>query len=69
PVVRHDYRLGVPDDVPAWHELVNTDSARYGGSDVLNPDPLKPEPTPWHGRPASILLSLPPLSTLWLRPA
>ncbi|MEV6023695.1 1,4-alpha-glucan branching enzyme, partial [Streptomyces sp. NPDC052036] len=69
PVVRHDYRLGVPDDVPAWHEVLNTDLARYGGSDVHNPDPLKPEPTPWHGRPASIRLTLPPLATVWLRPA
>ncbi|MGW0611352.1 1,4-alpha-glucan branching enzyme [Streptomyces sp. NPDC002788] len=69
PVVRPDYRLGVPEDVPAWHEAVNTDAARYGGSDVTNPDPVKPEPTPWHGRPASIQLTLPPLATVWLRPA
>ncbi|MFJ9901767.1 1,4-alpha-glucan branching enzyme [Streptomyces sp. NPDC101152] len=69
PVVRHDYRLGVPDDVPAWHESLNTDAARYGGSDVTNPDVIKPEPQPWHGRPASVRLSLPPLATLWLRPA
>ncbi|MFI7409376.1 1,4-alpha-glucan branching enzyme [Streptomyces sp. NPDC049627] len=69
PVVRHDYRLGVPDDVPAWHETLNTDAARYGGSDVTNPDPLKPEAQPWHGRAASIRLTLPPLATVWLRPA
>ncbi|QOV35435.1 1,4-alpha-glucan branching enzyme [Streptomyces ferrugineus] len=69
PVVRHEYRLGVPDDVPAWHEAVNTDAARYGGGDVTNPDPLKPEPQPWHGRPASVRLTLPPLATVWLRPA
>nr|WP_229877824.1 1,4-alpha-glucan branching enzyme [Streptomyces bluensis] len=69
PVVRHEYRLGVPDDVPAWHEVLNTDAAAYGGSDVRNPHPVKPEPQPWHGRPASIRLALPPLSTLWLRPA
>jgi 1,4-alpha-glucan branching enzyme len=69
PVVRHDYRLGVPDDVPAWYEVLNTDLARYGGGDVHNPDPLKPEPTPWHSRAASIRLTLPPLSTVWLRPA
>ncbi|MFH8895782.1 1,4-alpha-glucan branching enzyme [Streptomyces coeruleorubidus] len=69
PVVRHDYRLGVPEDVPAWHEAVNTDAAAYGGSDVTNPDPVKPEAQPWHGRPASIRLTLPPLSTVWLRPA
>ncbi|GGY48149.1 1,4-alpha-glucan branching enzyme [Streptomyces djakartensis] len=69
PVVRQDYRLGVPEDVPAWHEAVNTDAARYGGSDVTNPDAVKPEAQPWHGRPASIRLTLPPLATVWLRPA
>ncbi|MGW4271730.1 1,4-alpha-glucan branching enzyme [Streptomyces seoulensis] len=69
PVVRPDYRLGVPDDVPAWREVLNTDAARYGGSDVVRPDPVKPDPQPWHGRPASIHLTLPPLGTVWLRPA
>jgi 1,4-alpha-glucan branching enzyme len=69
PVPRPDYRLGVPEDVPAWHEAVNTDAARYGGSDVTNPDPVKPEALAWHGRPASIRLTLPPLATVWLRPA
>ncbi|MGA5445013.1 1,4-alpha-glucan branching enzyme [Streptomyces umbrinus] len=69
PVVRHEYRLGVPDDVPAWHEALNTDGGRYGGADVTNPDPVKPDAQPWHGRPASIRLTLPPLATVWLRPA
>jgi 1,4-alpha-glucan branching enzyme len=69
PVVRRDYRLGVPGDVPAWHEVLNTDAARYGGGDVTNPEPVKPDPQGWHGRPASIGLTLPPLATVWLRPA
>ncbi|WP_405956470.1 1,4-alpha-glucan branching enzyme [Streptomyces phaeochromogenes] len=69
PVVRHEYRLGVPDDVPAWHEVLNTDVGRYGGADVTNPDPVKPDAQPWHGRAASIRLTLPPLATVWLRPA
>ncbi|WP_406374556.1 1,4-alpha-glucan branching enzyme [Streptomyces sp. NBC_00647] len=69
PAVRHNYRLGVPEDIPAWHEILNTDALRYGGSDVTNPDPVKPEPQGWHGRPASIQLTLPPLATVWLRPA
>ncbi|MFF3614759.1 alpha amylase C-terminal domain-containing protein, partial [Streptomyces sp. NPDC002580] len=67
--VRHNYRLGVPEDIPAWHEILNTDNLRYGGSDVTNPDPVKPEPQGRHGRPASIQLTLPPLATVWLRPA
>ncbi|MEU8929732.1 1,4-alpha-glucan branching enzyme [Streptomyces sp. NPDC048409] len=69
PVVRADYRLGVPDDVPAWHEAVNSDAARYGGSGITNPDPVKPEHHESHGRPTSIRLALPPLATVWLRPA
>ncbi|MGP2440690.1 1,4-alpha-glucan branching enzyme [Streptomyces sp. JW3] len=69
PVVRPDYRLGVPDDVPAWTEVLNTDTAAYGGSDVTQPGPVKPEPQAWHGRAASIRLTLPPLATVWLRPA
>ncbi|MET9736384.1 1,4-alpha-glucan branching enzyme [Streptomyces sp. NPDC006458] len=69
PVVRHDYRLGVPDEALGWQEVLNTDSARYGGSGLTHPDPLKPEPQPAQGRPASIRLTLPPLATVWLRPA
>ncbi|MET8179029.1 1,4-alpha-glucan branching enzyme [Streptomyces sp. NPDC005336] len=69
PVVRYEYRIGVPDAVPEWREVLNTDDRRYGGSGVVNPEPLKSEPTGRHGRPASILPVLPPLATIWLRPA
>ncbi|MFC7310082.1 1,4-alpha-glucan branching enzyme [Streptomyces monticola] len=69
PVVRHEYRLGVPDDVPAWQECLNTDATAYGGGGVTNPGSLKPDPVPSHGRPASLRLTLPPLATVWLRPA
>ncbi|MFB6711768.1 MULTISPECIES: 1,4-alpha-glucan branching enzyme [unclassified Streptomyces] len=71
PVVRHDYRIGVPDvlgDQVAWAEVLNTDAARYGGSDVRHRGPLKSEPVTWHGRPGSILLTLPPLATVWFKP-
>jgi 1,4-alpha-glucan branching enzyme len=69
PVVRYEYALGVPEGIPAWSEVLNTDAARYGGSGVINPDPLKPDAQAWHGRPAGIRLTLPPLATVWLRPA
>jgi 1,4-alpha-glucan branching enzyme len=68
PVVRHDYRLGVPTHDAGWQEILNTDAAQYGGSGVTNPDTLKPEPVSWHGRRSSIVAVLPPLATLWLRP-
>ncbi|MGW7706052.1 1,4-alpha-glucan branching enzyme [Streptomyces sp. NPDC054771] len=72
PVVRHDYRVGVPKllgDRVAWAEVLNTDAERYGGSGVGHPDPLKPQPVAAHGRPGSLLLTLPPLATVWFRPA
>ncbi|MEU6231190.1 1,4-alpha-glucan branching enzyme [Streptomyces sp. NPDC047042] len=62
PVVRHEYRLDVPGSVPAWQEVLNTDAARYGGSDVLNSGTLKP-------RSSGLLLTLPPLATVWLAPS
>lgn len=52
-----------------WVEVLNTDAARYGGSDVRNEEPVKAEAVPAHGRPSSISLTLPPLATVWLRPA
>ncbi|MGW7363417.1 1,4-alpha-glucan branching enzyme [Streptomyces sp. NPDC054841] len=68
PVVRHEYRLGVPPSVSAWAEVLNTDAARYGGGDVLNPDPVKPESVAAHGHGTSVQLTLPPLATVWLKP-
>ncbi|MGW7069084.1 1,4-alpha-glucan branching protein GlgB [Streptomyces sp. NPDC054855] len=68
PVVRHDYRLGVPPEAgEAWEEILNTDAARYGGSGVENAQ-CRREPDAGHGFAASISLTLPPLTALWLRP-
>ncbi|MFE7658817.1 1,4-alpha-glucan branching enzyme [Streptomyces bottropensis] len=69
PVLRQEYRLGVPEDVPAWREVLNTDAEAYGGTGATTSAPVKPDPLPWHARPASIRVTLPPLSTVWLRPA
>ncbi|MFB7193560.1 1,4-alpha-glucan branching enzyme [Streptomyces sp. NPDC056240] len=69
PAVRENYRLGVPDSVPGWSEVLNTDAARYGGGDIVNSGVLKPDPEPSHGRPVSLRLTVPPLATVWLRPA
>lgn len=69
PVVRRAYRLGVPDHLPSWREVLNTDDPRYGGSGVGNPGLLTAEPTPWNGRATSLAPVLPPLATIWLRPS
>jgi 1,4-alpha-glucan branching enzyme len=67
PVVRSDYRIGVPGG-GAWRELLNTDAECYGGSNVGNQGHLNAEDASWHGRPASLRLTLPPLATLMLAP-
>jgi 1,4-alpha-glucan branching enzyme len=69
PVPRPGYRLGVPAGVLAWREVLNTDSAYYGGSNVGNgAGPLAVQDVPAHGRAQSIELTLPPLATVFLQP-
>ncbi|MCZ7658773.1 MAG: 1,4-alpha-glucan branching protein GlgB [Xanthobacteraceae bacterium] len=68
PVVRHDYRLGVP-AAPGYREIMNSDSELYGGSNVGNAGYVPAEDVPAHGFPSSIRLTLPPLAGLILSPA
>ena len=68
PVARLTYRLGLPRP-GGWEEVLNTDSAHYGGSNVGNLGGITAEPVPHHGQPASTVLALPPLGTLVLRAA
>jgi 1,4-alpha-glucan branching enzyme len=66
PVVRHGYRLGVPDD-GAWRECLNSDSGHYGGSNLGNHGArLEPQALAAHGRSHSLSLDLPPLGALFL---
>jgi 1,4-alpha-glucan branching enzyme len=68
PVVRSDYRIGVPVG-GTWHEIHNSDAECYGGSGVGNGGTLNAEDQSWHGRPASLRLVLPPLAVLVLTPS
>ena len=68
PVPRVDYRVGMP--IPGrWEVLANSDSPEFGGSGYLVTDSFDTTGTPWHGRDQSVLLVLPPLALLVLRPA
>ena len=66
PTPRHHYRIGVP-QAGAWHEIANTDSQYYGGSNMGNQGAVHSAPAPAHGEQHSIELTLPPLSTIMLR--
>jgi 1,4-alpha-glucan branching enzyme len=67
PVVRRDYRVGVP--APGFYrELVNTDAAFYGGGNVGNFGGAAADPVPQATRPYSLKLTLPPLGALAFKP-
>jgi 1,4-alpha-glucan branching enzyme len=67
PVVRHGYRIGVPESC-TYEVIFNSDDQRYGGSGVGHGEPLSAEALPWHGRAQSIALTLPPLAAVFLTP-
>jgi 1,4-alpha-glucan branching enzyme len=66
PVPRQGYRVGVP-KAGRWCEAANTDSRFYGGSDLGNGGGVVASDQPSHGQAHSVLLTLPPLSTVMLR--
>jgi 1,4-alpha-glucan branching enzyme len=68
PVVREGYRVGLP-RTGRWTEVLNTDAATYGGSNVGNLGLVESEAIGWDGQPASARVTLPPLATVWLAPA
>lgn len=65
PLPRFNIRLGVP-SAGRWREVFNSDASNYGGSGVGNLGAVVAANTPYHGLPASLLLTAPPLATVWL---
>ena len=61
PVVRHDFRIGVP-AAGVWKEIFNSDDKVFWGSGVNNPEPVTSENVDWHGRENSIKITIPPLA-------
>jgi len=67
PVVRTDFRLGVP-QAAAYREAINTDALAYGGSGLGNLGRVRVHDVPSHGFAQSVVLTLPPLAALILVP-
>ena len=66
PVPRPGYRIGVPE--AGWYrELLNSDAAIYGGSNMGNGGGVQTEPIPAHGFEQSISLTVPPLGFVLLK--
>src|SRR5260370_19703388 len=66
PIPRRQFRVGVPESL-RWQEVLNSDAAVYGGASWGNFGGVESEPASLHGRPNSVTLTLPPLSTLFFR--
>jgi 1,4-alpha-glucan branching enzyme len=66
PVPRPAYRVGVPES--GWYrELLNSDSAIYGGSNMGNAGGIATEAIPAHGFEQSLRLTVPPLGFVLLK--
>ncbi|MCP5097628.1 MAG: 1,4-alpha-glucan branching protein GlgB [Chloroflexi bacterium] len=68
PVVRYNYRLGVPEP-GEYQEILNSDAEQFGGSNILNEGSLQSEQVNWHDQDTSIQMTLPPLGIVYLKKA
>jgi 1,4-alpha-glucan branching enzyme len=66
PVVRQNYRVGVPRE-GSWKEILNSDAPLYSGSGQGNFGGVTTVPLPMHGRPFSLNMTLPPLAIVVFR--
>ena len=65
PVVHHGMNLGVP-HMGTYKEILNSDDERFGGSGIINTEPLKSSDRPWNRCPYSVSLDVPPLGMVIL---
>ncbi len=66
PVVRENYRIGVPTG-GFYREIFNSDSEIYGGSNVGNQGGVWGVPEEHAGRPFHVSIRVPPLGVLFLK--
>ena len=66
PIPRTGFRLGLPQG-GNYFEVVNSDAAVYGGTNMGNMGTVVAEDEPWHGLDHSAVITLPPLGVIWLR--
>jgi len=66
PMTHFNYRVGAPSG-GLWTELLNSDARQYGGSGQGNLGGVEAASVPWHGRPYSLNITVPPLSTVFFK--
>ena len=67
PVVRRDYRVGVLEKCK-YQEIFNSDDVNYWGSGVKNEGFMEAQEQEWNMKPYSVQITLPPLSTIVIKP-
>ena len=68
PLVHQDYQLPLPLG-GKWIEVLNTDDLEFGGSDLGNKSGVTANAGAHYGQESSAKITLPPLATIWLKPA
>jgi 1,4-alpha-glucan branching enzyme len=68
PLPRSGYRLGVPRG-GLWQEILNSDATDYWGQGFGNLGGVEATPTPSHGHPFSVEVTLPPLGVVFFKSA
>jgi 1,4-alpha-glucan branching enzyme len=66
PVPREAYRVGLP-IAGRYREILNTDAELYGGGNQGNGGMVVTLDEPWHDRPCSALVNVPPLGAVFLK--
>lgn len=61
------FRIGVPEE-GSYQEIFNSDLEEYGGSGKKNTGLLTAAKMPWHNRPQSLVIKVPPLAFIVFRP-
>ncbi len=66
--IAHDgYRVGVPQIGP-YYEAFNSDEIEFGGTGQWSKKIVVSNPVPWHDQENSLVVRIPPLSTVYLLP-
>ena len=68
PAPQTGYRIGVP-EAGRYVEILNSDSAYYGGSNLGNAGGINASTGEWMNRPANLEITLPPLAVVVLQRA
>lgn len=66
PNTYHEYKIGVKGDYN-YVEIMNSDRDIYGGSNQINPKPLKAQKGKWQGQDYIINITIPPLGIVLLK--